>query len=246
MISHYSLLRVHQYSSSELFLYIMTIILSTVIFLLSLIARVHSSAESSLRGNAIAQRNLNNIPGYGRYGCNLELETRIANPEAEDPEDCSANACGLVTFKCSDDWELNGLTEIFYSIRGLTPGQHALHVHQFLVGTDGEDTCTSTGGHWNPEAKNHGGNLNEQRHIGDLGNILADESGLAEGTLLAYVPLRGELGVRGKSVVVHAGTDDLGTGGDDGSRAVGNAGARPGCGNIQKSRRNKNNSGDAP
>ena len=71
-----------------------------------------------------------------------------------------------------------------------------------------------------------------QRHIGDLGNILADESGLAEGTLLAYVPLSGNLGIAGRAVVVHAGTDDLGTGGDDGSRGVGNAGARPGCGNI--------------
>lgn len=70
--------------------------------------------------------------------------------------------------------------------------------------------------------------------IGDLGNILADEDGVAEGSLLAYAPLKGDLGIRGKSVVVHAGTDDLGTGGDDASRAVGNAGARPGCGNIQQ------------
>ena len=73
-----------------------------------------------------------------------------------------------------------------------------------------------------------------QRHIGDLGNILADEDGAASGTLLAYVPLWGEYGIRGRAVVVHEGTDDLGLGGDDGSRAVGNAGARPGCGTIRK------------
>lgn len=72
-----------------------------------------------------------------------------------------------------------------------------------------------------------------QRHIGDLGNILVDETGAASGTLLAYVPLWGEYGIRGRAVVVHAGTDDLGLGGDDGSRAVGNAGARPGCGTIK-------------
>lgn len=89
-------------------------------------------------------------------------------------------------------------------------------------------------GHWNPENNNHGGNLNAQRHIGDLGNILADDEGNAKGTLLAKVPLKGGLGINGRSVVVHAGEDDLGTGGDDGSRAVGNAGARPACGTIYK------------
>ena len=66
-----------------------------------------------------------------------------------------------------------------------------------------------------------------------MGNILADDNGVATGTLLANVPLGGEYGIRGRSVVVHAGQDDLGLGGDDGSRAVGNAGARPGCGNIR-------------
>ena len=176
-----------------------------------------------------------------QYGCHRELEAIIGNPSAEDPEDCTANACGVVTFSCSESWEMNGLTMVQYSISGLTPGTHALHVHQYMIGGDSsteegeEDTsCTSTGGHWNPEAMNHGGNLNAQRHIGDLGNILADETGVAEGSLLAYAPLKGNLGIRDKSVVVHAGTDDLGTGGDDGSRAVGNAGARPGCGNIKQ------------
>ena len=79
---------------------------------------------------------------------------------------------------------------------------------------------------------NHGGNLDEQRHLGDLGNILVDSKGVAVGTLLAKVPLVGSLGIEGRAVVVHAGTDDLGLGGNSSSRAVGNAGARPGCGNI--------------
>lgn len=185
--------------------------------------------------NIHSSRKLNQL-SYNQYGCNRKLKAVVRDPSASNPNHCDSNTCGVVNFACSESWESNGLTEITYSISGLTPGKHALHVHQFRVGTDGENTCTSTGGHFNPEAMNHGGNLNAQRHIGDLGNILADESGLAEGTLLAYVPLKGELGVRGKAVVVHAGTDDLGTGGDDGSRAVGNAGARPGCGNIRNAR----------
>ena len=145
-----------------------------------------------------------------------------------DPSDTSG-VSGTVTFRCPTDFK-SELTEITYSITGLPPGKHALHVHQEPVGED----CASTLGHWNPENNNHGSNLDAQRHIGDLGNILADEEGKAEGTLLAKAPLRGDLGIKGRSVVVHAGVDDLGTGGDDGSRAVGNAGARPACGTIYK------------
>lgn len=70
--------------------------------------------------------------------------------------------------------------------------------------------------------------------VGDLGNVLADDKGEAEGTLLARVPLKGKLGIRkNRAVVVHQGTDDFGLGGNAGSRAVGNAGPRPGCGTIK-------------
>jgi len=158
------------------------------------------------------------------------LEAVMRNPAADNSDDCEANVCGTVIFSSpNEDWgSRSGLTQVEYSITGLTAGLHAMHVHEAPVDPD----CASTGGHWNPESNNHGSNLDAQRHIGDLGNILADDSGKAEGTLLARVPLRGRRGIEGLAVVVHAGTDDLGLGGDAGSRAVGNAGARPGCGTI--------------
>lgn len=64
------------------------------------------------------------------------------------------------------------------TVSGLTPGLHGFHVH-----TDPRtDTgCLSTGGHYNPFDNEHGGPDNPERHVGDLGNIEADENG--DGTL---------------------------------------------------------------
>ena len=205
--------------------------------LLALVSSVYCSMDDAAA--TTAEEDQANVRGStaaaDKTGCRIYLEALVSNPSAEDPEDCENNVCGVVKFSCAEQWQLNQLTEIQYSISGLTPGQkHALHVHEFQIGTGDDKTCLSAGGHWNPEGVNHGGSLDAQRHIGDLGNILANENGVAEGTLLAYAPLQGNVrGIQGKSVVVHAGTDDLGTGGDDGSRAVGNAGARPACGNIE-------------
>ena len=44
----------------------------------------------------------------------------------------------------------------------------------------------------------------------------------------------------GKAIVVHAGEDDLGLGGDDGSLATGNAGGRKACGVIRLVERVRN------
>ena len=46
--------------------------------------------------------------------------------------------------------------------------------------------------------------------------------------------------VLGKAIVVHAGEDDLGLGGDDGSLATGNAGGRRACGVIRLVERVRN------
>lgn len=81
--------------------------------------------------------------------CERILEARIRSP---DSVKCKDGACGTVTFQCA---HRSSLTEITYDLTGLTPGRHALHVHENPV--DGD--CLSTGGHWNPTGENHGGNL---------------------------------------------------------------------------------------
>lgn len=203
-----------------------TTLLALVILLLAV-----PKASSSLRGHEKESPFERELQGGGggasEYGCGRVLQAVFGGNTSGT---CEYDVCGTVTFQCPDNF--NGLTEITYSISNLSPGKHALHVHEFAVGTGGDDSCLSAGAHWNPMGNNHGSNLDSQRHVGDLGNILADDKGLAEGTLLALVPLRGDEGIRGKSVVVHAGTDDLGLGGDDGSRGVGNAGDRTACGTI--------------
>ena len=114
------------------------------------------------------------------------------------------------------------------TITGLEPGLHGFHIHEFGDMTDG---CKSMGGHYNPDNVEHG-DINEG-HVGDLGNITADQSGTAKFTIEAKrVELIGSRSVIGRGFVVHSDEDDLGKGGDEESKKTGNAGDRLACGVI--------------
>jgi len=66
--------------------------------------------------------------------------------------------------------------------------------------------------------------------VGDLGNILAGEDGVAIIDVEdKQISLNGLNSIIGRGVVIHAGKDDLGKGGDSGSLATGNAGGRVAC-----------------
>ncbi|KAI5289079.1 Superoxide dismutase [Cu-Zn] [Ascosphaera aggregata] len=135
---------------------------------------------------------------------------------------------GTVTF---EQTEANAPTTISWNITGNDPNaERGFHIHQFGDNTNG---CTSAGPHFNPFAKTHGAPTDEERHVGDLGNIKTDAQGNAVGsTTDKLIQLIGPESVLGRTIVVHAGTDDLGRGGNEESKKTGNAGPRPACGVI--------------
>ena len=141
---------------------------------------------------------------------------------------------GTVTFeqvsadKCKISWD----------ITGAGPGKHGFHIHEKADFSNG---CLSAGPHYNPHGKTHGGPGDEERHAGDLGNIVGDASGASKGSMTDHlVKLYGEFSVIGRSVMVHEDEDDLGRGdnsepGVNGktSKSTGNAGSRIACGEIK-------------
>lgn len=135
------------------------------------------------------------------------------------------NVKGLVKLE-----ELNGKTKIWVTFSGLNPGKHGFHIHEFGNLTN---ACLTSGDHYNPLGKNHGGPKDEERHFGDLGNVEADELGNVNMELEdSLIKLTGEYSVIGRSFVVHENEDDLGKGGFPDSLKTGHAGGRIACGII--------------
>lgn len=115
-------------------------------------------------------------------------------------------------------------------ITGLGKGQHGFHVHEFGDNTNG---CISAGAHFNPLNHEHGAPSDSNRHVGDLGNVVAGDNGVAKINISdKLISLEGEYSIIGRTVVVHADPDDLGKGGHELSKTTGNAGARLACGVI--------------
>lgn len=92
----------------------------------------------------------------------------------------------------------------------------------------------TAGAHFNPTGKTHGGPKDENRHVGDLGNVEANSEGIAtlnmeDHLIMIYGAVNN---VIGRAMVVHEREDDLGRGGDEESLKTGNAGGRLACGVI--------------
>jgi superoxide dismutase, Cu-Zn family len=128
---------------------------------------------------------------------------------------------GTVVFTREDDG-----VRIHAEISGLDEnGTHGFHIHEY--GDCRASDATSAGGHFNPAGAAHGGPDHDERHVGDLGNLQADENGVATLEFTDHkVQLGGIHSVLGLAVIVHEQRDDLE------SQPVGDAGGRIGCGII--------------
>jgi Cu-Zn family superoxide dismutase len=118
----------------------------------------------------------------------------------------------------------NGIS-IVADVEGLSPGQHGFHIHEFgdCTAPDG----TSAGGHFNPEGNPHGAPSDTERHVGDLGNLSADDAGMGHYERTdSHITFQGPHSIIGRGIIVHAGEDDLTT------QPTGDAGPRVACGVI--------------
>lgn len=122
-------------------------------------------------------------------------------------------------------------------VAGLTPGPHGFHIHANGVCAPGADGAAfgAAGGHFDPyNTRRHGapGRPATVNHAGDMPNIPVGAQG--RGTIQHInrsVTLRpGPTSALGRTIVVHAGSDDYVT------DPAGNSGPRVLCGVIQAAR----------
>jgi Cu-Zn family superoxide dismutase len=121
--------------------------------------------------------------------------------------------------------------KITLAVKGLSPGEHAIHVHE-------TPTCTapdfkSAGGHFNPDHKKHGKDSPDGPHAGDMPNFTVDAKGASTATVIApgVTLTDGEHSVftnGGTALVIHDKADDMKT------DPAGAAGDRIACGVIKK------------
>jgi Cu-Zn family superoxide dismutase len=171
------------------------------------------------------------------YNCKeAKKEANEAVPEMEEVKEevemisfkmepkSDSGVSGEVTFVSEND-----RVSMVGTFSGLTPGEHAIHIHEKAdcSAADG----TSTGGHWNPTAEPHGKWGDEAGfHRGDIGNFTADANGdarVAFSTDLWCLDCDDEnKNIVGKAVIVHQGLDDFTT------QPTGAAGSRVSCTGI--------------
>ncbi len=130
-------------------------------------------------------------------------------------------AKGTVTFTKEE-----GGMRVVAHFEGVPPGEHGFHIHEF--GDCSAPDASSAGSHFNPTNMPHAAPDSAMRHVGDLGNISADSSGVAHKEYVdPMLTFEGDNSILGKGVILHADPDDYT------SQPTGAAGARISCGVIE-------------
>ncbi|HYK72704.1 MAG TPA: superoxide dismutase family protein [Pseudoneobacillus sp.] len=155
------------------------------------------------------------------------------NPKKVDVEMYNQEGDSLGTIKLQE--QSKGV-ELDISLEGLSPGEHAIHIHDKGV-CEAPDFKTA-GNHLNPDSKKHGLLHPEGAHAGDLPNLIVGEDGTAKAKLMApQVTLKeGKMSLlpkNGTSIVIHEVKDD------GMAQPAGDAGNRIACGEISIDKKKK-------
>lgn len=138
---------------------------------------------------------------------NNNINNKIKYIAVFQPE-INNNISGTVIF---EEYKKDNI-KIYIDLSGLKPGKHGFHIHETgnLL-----EKCVSCKAHFNPYNTPHGG-LNSKpnkRHVGDLGNIIADKNGKVSMILydnLISLNNHHKCCILGRSLIIHDKEDDLG------------------------------------
>lgn len=125
----------------------------------------------------------------------------------------------------------NGPVSVEGNVTGLTPGLHGVHIHQRGTAQKG---CKELGPHFIAYYGRHGGPRDAVRHVGDLGNIKAEEGEVPLSVRIVdhVISLTGPRSVVGRSLVITKGEDDYGRSSTEDSALTGASGPPVACGVI--------------
>ena len=156
----------------------------------------------------------------------LGAGTASAQTKLVDLKDAKGNSVGVAMISPAR----GGGVSIDLDLKGLPPGEHALHFHAV---PKCEAPFTSAGGHFNPANKKHGMQNPEGPHAGDMNNFTVDAKGTAKTTIVNPKVTMGNepnsvYANGGTALMIHAAADDMKT------DPAGNAGDRIACGAITK------------
>ena len=156
----------------------------------------------------------------------LGAGTASAQMKHVDLKDAKGNSVGMAMLSPAK----GGGVTIDLDVKGLPPGEHALHFHAV---PKCEAPFTSAGGHFNPANKKHGLQNPEGPHAGDMNNFTVDAKGTAKTTIVNTKVTMGSepnsiYANGGTALMIHAAADDMKT------DPAGNAGERIACGAITK------------
>ena len=159
------------------------------------------------------------LGGLGLVACSgAPTETKMATVNLKSRS--GSNAEGHVFFH-----QVGDKIHMAYEVKGLAPKSvHGFHIHE--KGDCSAADASSAGGHYNPTGKMHGDPATMNHHAGDLGNITADDKGVAKGEGMISPGVKVST-LQHLSVIVHDQADDEKT------QPSGNSGARIACGLIE-------------